>query len=72
MSVRFPAPVEQIDFDATINWFAPVDSNCGIAKIRAGFPVPHTELNYIDLVAIGAHELPSEISGKPACLQLQL
>jgi hypothetical protein len=72
VAMGFPVAIEQIDFDGTVNWFAAVDPNCRVAKIRTVFTVPNTELDDIDLIAIRADELPSEISGKPAGLQLQL
>jgi hypothetical protein len=71
MTMRFPAAIEEIDFDGTVNWFAAVDPNCSIAKIRAGFMVPNTELDNIDFVTIRADELFPKISRKPTRLHLQ-
>src|SRR5689334_15554376 len=53
-------------------WFAAVDPNCRIAKIRAGFTVPNAELHDLDLIAIRTDKFSSEIAGEPARLQLQL
>jgi hypothetical protein len=55
-----------------VNWFAAVDTDCSIAKIRTGFTVPNAELNDVDSIAIRADKLSSEISGEPARLQFQL
>src|SRR5262252_1657161 len=51
VTMRFPATIKEIDFDATANWFAAVDANCSIAKIRTGLTVPNSELNDIDSIA---------------------
>jgi hypothetical protein len=72
VTVGFPTPIQQIDLDATANWITAVYPNCSIAKIRARFSVPSTELNNIDLVACGGNEVFAEISGEPASLQLEL
>src|SRR4030095_2166016 len=72
MTVRFPTAIQQIDLDTTANWITAVYLNCSIAKIRAGFTVPRTKLNNIDLVTGGSNEVSAEISGKPAGLQLKL
>src|SRR5438477_388249 len=68
---RFVVSVH-VDLVATVNWFATVDPNCSIAKIRAGFTIPNTKLNDVDFVAIRADEFFPEISRKPTRLQLQL
>jgi hypothetical protein len=72
MTVRFPTAIQKIDLDATPNWIAAVYPNYSIAKVRAGFTVPRTKLNNIDLVIGGGNEMFAEISGKPAGLQLEL
>ena len=51
MTVRFPTAIQQIDFDAAANWFAAVDANRSVAKIRAGFAVPGAELDDVDFIA---------------------
>ncbi len=72
VTVRFPTAIEKIDFDATANGITSIDSNGCITKVRSGFPVPSAELDNVDFIASGADEAFSEISGKPASLQLQL
>ena len=72
MTVRFPIAIDQIDLDATRQRLAAVDLNRGIAKIRPGFAVPGAELDDVDLVAGRGNKVTSEISRKPARLQLEL
>jgi hypothetical protein len=55
-----------------VNWFAAVDPDCSVAKIRTGLTIPNAELNDVDLIAIRADKFSSEISGEPPRLQLQL
>ena len=72
MTVCLPTAIQQIDLNATANWITAVYPNCSVAKIRAGFAVPRTELDNVDLVTGGGDEVFAEISGKPAGLQLEL
>ena len=68
----FPTAIKQIDLDATANWIAAIDSNCGVTKVRASFAVPGAELDDVDLISAGADKVFAEIASKPARLQLQL
>src|SRR5262249_46387615 len=43
VTVCFPAAIQQIDLDASVNWLAGVDANRSVAKIRSGFTVPNTD-----------------------------
>ena len=70
--MRFPTAIEQIYLDAAANRLNAIYPNCSITKIRTGFTVPRAELDDIDLVSGRADELLTEISSKPARLQLQL
>ncbi|HTG52358.1 MAG TPA: hypothetical protein VMA33_05810 [Candidatus Tectomicrobia bacterium] len=55
-----------------MHWFAAIDPNCSISKIRTGFTIPDAKLNDVDSITIRADERSSEISGEPTRLQLQL
>jgi len=69
--VCFPAAIEQIDLDAAANGLVVIDPNCSVTKIRSCFAVPSAELNDLDFISGGGDKMLAEISGKPACLQLQ-
>src|SRR5438105_4133538 len=72
VAMCFPAAIQQIDLDASVNWLAGVDANRSVAKIGAGFTVPNTELNDLDFIAIRADELFAEIARKPTRLEFEL
>jgi hypothetical protein len=69
--MRFPISIGQIELDATAHRFASVYADGCIAKIRAGFAIPDTELNNVDLVAGSGAKFLSKIAGEPARLQLE-
>jgi hypothetical protein len=71
MTVRFPTAIQKVDLDGTADGITSIDSNRSITKVRSGFAVPCAELDDIDFIASCADEVFSEISGKPASLQLQ-
>jgi hypothetical protein len=71
VTMCFPTAIKQIDLDAAANRFSAIYPNCSIAKVRASFTVPGTELDNLDLVSGRADKLFAEVSGKPARLQLQ-
>ena len=71
MTMCFPVAVRQIEFNASANRFASIETNGRVAEIRSGLTVPHPELHNVDLVAAGADELVTEIAREPARLQLQ-
>ncbi len=52
VAMCFPAAIQQIDLDASVNWLAGVDANRSVAKIGAGFTVPNTELSDVDFIAV--------------------
>ena len=45
MPVAFPIGNMHVPLDVPFLRLAAIDSNCGVYKIRAGFPIPKTELN---------------------------
>jgi hypothetical protein len=71
MPVRFPVPIDQIDFNAAAPGLPAIRANGGVFEIRAGFAVPDSELNDIDLVATGADKAVPELAGKPASLEFE-
>ena len=71
MAVQIPIPVDEIDLDAAAQRFAAIHTNRGIAKIRAGFPVPGAKLDDVDLVAGSTHKIFTKFAGEPARLELE-
>src|SRR4029450_13707831 len=61
VTVRFPTAIQKIDFDATANWIAAMDSNRGITKLRSSFVIPCAELDDLDLISSAAEEMFPEI-----------
>jgi hypothetical protein len=72
VTMRFPAAIQQVDLDASVNGLARIDANGSVAKIRAGFTVPNSELDDINFIAIRGDEVFSEISRKPTRLKFEL
>src|SRR5207244_11680998 len=72
VTVQVPVPIDQIDFDAAAQWFAPIHANGGITKIGPGFAVPGAELDDVDLVTGGGNEISAKLAREPARLEFEL
>ncbi|MDQ6624900.1 MAG: hypothetical protein M3Y69_01985, partial [Verrucomicrobiota bacterium] len=72
MTVRFPATVDQVKFDAATHDLIAVDANHSVCEIGSGFTIPSAELHDLDFLTARSTEGAAEVTGKPTRLQFQL